>query len=97
MYLQSTTHAVLTFIHWFGTFFSGCGCGHFISNFLCAACDRHWEDHETFFETEDVRAANGLPVGMSSVSHFLSVKPTVTEVVTKHCSQIYFCSLYRTG
>ncbi|XP_060572303.1 protein FAM221B-like [Ruditapes philippinarum] len=42
---------------------TGCGCGHFISNFLCAACDKHWEDHETFFETEDVRAANGLPVG----------------------------------
>jgi len=43
--------------------FEGCGCGHFISNFLCAACDKHWEDHETFFETEDVRVANGLPVG----------------------------------
>lgn len=42
---------------------AGCGCGHFISNFLCAACDKHWEDHETFFETEDVRVANGLPVG----------------------------------
>ena len=44
---------------------TGCGCGHFISNFLCAACDKHWEDHETFFETEDVRAQNGLPVGKS--------------------------------
>lgn len=41
----------------------GCGCGHFVSNFLCAACDKHWEDHETFFETEDIRVQNGLPVG----------------------------------
>ncbi|WAR01031.1 F221B-like protein [Mya arenaria] len=40
-----------------------CGCGHFNSNFLCAACDKHWEDHETFFETEDDRVVKGLPVG----------------------------------
>ena len=31
----------------------------------CIYCDKHWEDHETFFETEDVRAQNGLPVGKS--------------------------------
>lgn len=41
----------------------GCGCGLFDSNFLCAACDKHWEQHETFFETEDERRQNGLPVG----------------------------------
>ncbi|KAK3602350.1 hypothetical protein CHS0354_013343 [Potamilus streckersoni] len=41
----------------------GCGCGHFDSNFLCAACDKHWEDHETFFETEQMRVEKGLPVG----------------------------------
>jgi len=41
----------------------GCGCGAFDSPFLCAACDRHWEDHETFFETADERQKNGLPVG----------------------------------
>lgn len=35
----------------------------FDSNFLCAACDKHWEQHETFFETEDERRQNGLPVG----------------------------------
>ena len=40
-----------------------CGCGHFNSSFVCAACDKHWEDHETFFETEQDRAAKGLPVG----------------------------------
>ncbi|XP_070542281.1 protein FAM221B-like [Ptychodera flava] len=40
-----------------------CGCGMFNSNFLCAACDKHWEEHETFFETEDYRHMNGLPYG----------------------------------
>ncbi|XP_067667747.1 protein FAM221B-like [Haliotis asinina] len=41
----------------------GCSCGGFFSNFLCAACDKHWENHETFFETEDMRREKGLPVG----------------------------------
>lgn len=41
----------------------GCGCGQFNSDFLCAACDRHWEAHETCFDTEDSRRAKGLPVG----------------------------------
>ncbi|KAL5004593.1 hypothetical protein ScPMuIL_018049 [Solemya velum] len=41
----------------------GCSCGHFDSNFLCAACDRHWEDHETFFDTEATRREKGLPYG----------------------------------
>ena len=35
----------------------------FESNFLCAACDRHWEDHETFFDTEKERIKQGLPHG----------------------------------
>ncbi|KAK7116080.1 protein FAM221B-like isoform X2 [Littorina saxatilis] len=42
---------------------AGCGCGHFNSDFLCAACDRHYELHETFFDTEDSRRQQGLPVG----------------------------------
>lgn len=41
----------------------GCGCSKFFSNFLCAACDRHWEDHETSFETADMRKDLGLPYG----------------------------------
>lgn len=40
-----------------------CGCGAFNSNFLCAACDKHWELHETFFETSEDRKQNGLPTG----------------------------------
>ncbi|XP_033634895.1 protein FAM221B-like [Asterias rubens] len=40
-----------------------CGCGVFNSNFLCAACDRHWEDHETVFETESERHDKKIPYG----------------------------------
>ena len=41
----------------------GCGCRAFQSNFLCAACDKHWEQHETFFETERERKEKKLPYG----------------------------------
>ncbi|XP_041039319.1 protein FAM221B-like [Carcharodon carcharias] len=41
----------------------GCSCQGFDSNFLCAACDKHWEQHHTFFETEAYRKENGLPYG----------------------------------
>lgn len=41
----------------------GCGCSAFNSNFLCSACDKHWENHETFFETEKERKLNNLPYG----------------------------------
>ncbi|XP_072815813.1 protein FAM221B isoform X2 [Vicugna pacos] len=39
----------------------GCSCSCFESNFLCAACDRRWEEHETFFETEETRRRGGRP------------------------------------
>ncbi|XP_072107869.1 protein FAM221B-like [Mobula birostris] len=42
---------------------SGCACSSFDSNFLCAACDKHWEQHHTFFETEGSRKEAGLPYG----------------------------------
>lgn len=41
----------------------GSGCNVFNSNFLCAACDKHWEDHATFFETEKERKEKKLPYG----------------------------------
>ena len=41
----------------------GCCCSCFESNFLCAACDRRWEEHETFFETEETRRRGGRPHG----------------------------------
>ncbi|XP_044534143.1 protein FAM221B [Gracilinanus agilis] len=37
----------------------GCQCNFFQSNFLCAACDRRWEEHETFFESEETRRQRG--------------------------------------
>ena len=37
----------------------------FQSDFLCAACDKHWEEHDTFFETEKERRSKKLPYGMS--------------------------------
>ncbi|XP_036385852.1 protein FAM221B-like [Megalops cyprinoides] len=33
----------------------GCRCAYFESSFLCASCDKHWEEHQTFFDTEDSR------------------------------------------
>nr|XP_028604062.1 protein FAM221B [Podarcis muralis] len=41
----------------------GCSCLAFTSNFLCAACDRRWEEHETFFESEETRRKGGRPCG----------------------------------
>ncbi|XP_070587436.1 protein FAM221B-like [Erythrolamprus reginae] len=41
----------------------GCSCGAFASSFLCAACDRRWEEHETFFESEEARRRGGRPYG----------------------------------
>lgn len=35
----------------------------FASDFLCAACDKHWEQHDTFFETESERRSKKLPCG----------------------------------
>ncbi|ESO07294.1 hypothetical protein HELRODRAFT_76370, partial [Helobdella robusta] len=41
-----------------------CSCPCFQSNFLCAACDRRWEEHETFFENVSERRENGLATGI---------------------------------
>jgi len=41
----------------------GCACFVFESNFLCAACDRHLEEHGTFFDDANSRVAQGLPCG----------------------------------
>uniref|UniRef100_A0A8C0SFQ3 Family with sequence similarity 221 member B n=1 Tax=Canis lupus familiaris TaxID=9615 RepID=A0A8C0SFQ3_CANLF len=51
----------------------GCCCNCFESNFLCAACDRRWEEHETFFETEETRRRGGRPHGERPPA---STKPT---------------------
>ncbi|XP_058379489.1 LOW QUALITY PROTEIN: protein FAM221B [Diceros bicornis minor] len=46
----------------------GCCCNFFESNFLCAACDRCWEEHETFFETKETRRQGGRPHGTDTVN-----------------------------
>ncbi|KAI2552596.1 hypothetical protein G5576_115345 [Homo sapiens] len=48
----------------------GCCCGCFESNFLCAACDRRWEEHETFFDTQKTRQRGGRPRGTDTVSNW---------------------------
>ncbi|XP_076791205.1 protein FAM221B isoform X2 [Arvicanthis niloticus] len=48
----------------------GCYCSSFESNFLCAACDRRWEEHETFFETEDTRRRGKRPYGTNTVKNW---------------------------
>ncbi|XP_037654064.1 protein FAM221B isoform X2 [Choloepus didactylus] len=45
----------------------GCCCSCFESNFLCVACDPRWEEHETFFETEETRRRGGRPYEMSAL------------------------------
>ncbi|CAF5181947.1 unnamed protein product, partial [Rotaria magnacalcarata] len=40
-----------------------CSCSNFISNFSCAACNNHWEQHETFFERGSEREQQKLPTG----------------------------------
>jgi hypothetical protein len=34
-----------------------------MSNFLCAACNNHWEQHETFIERASEREQENLPTG----------------------------------
>ncbi|XP_068109467.1 protein FAM221B [Hyperolius riggenbachi] len=43
----------------------GCRCLTFESSFLCAACDRKWGAHCTYFETTQDRKAGNLPHGES--------------------------------
>ncbi|XP_051021009.1 LOW QUALITY PROTEIN: protein FAM221B [Acomys russatus] len=47
----------------------GCACNCFESNFLCSACDRRWEEHETFFETKETRRRGGRPYGTDTANN----------------------------
>uniref|UniRef100_A0A183SZI0 FAM221B n=1 Tax=Schistocephalus solidus TaxID=70667 RepID=A0A183SZI0_SCHSO len=40
----------------------GCGCSAFNSASVCAACDMHWQDHDTVFETEQERKQAGRQI-----------------------------------
>ncbi|VDD75616.1 unnamed protein product [Mesocestoides corti] len=41
-----------------------CNCLAFTSASLCAACDQHWEQHDTVFETEEERKKAGRQISM---------------------------------
>eukprot|EP00667_Euglena_gracilis_P016917 EG_transcript_17750 len=57
-----------------------CGCGAFQSGFLCLVCDKHWEEHETVFETEMERKLAGRPVG-EAFKPLAQVAPEFSEIV----------------
>ncbi|XP_032163273.1 protein FAM221B isoform X4 [Mustela erminea] len=60
----------------------GCCCNCFESNFLCAACDRRWEEHETFFETEETRRRGGRPRGADYMP--FAEMPTFQEAIVSN-------------
>lgn len=55
-------------------------CYNFESHFLCVVCDQKWEAHETVFETEQTRAAAGLPVRLDFFP-LKDVDPALRELV----------------
>ncbi|XP_045145035.1 protein FAM221B isoform X2 [Echinops telfairi] len=63
----------------------GCYCRFFESNFLCAACDRRWEEHETFFETGEARRRGGRPHGADYLP--FAEMPALQEVI-QHSSDL---------
>ncbi|XP_065262666.1 protein FAM221B [Emys orbicularis] len=62
---------------------AGCWCVSFESNFLCAACDRRWEEHETFFETAETRRKGGRPYGEAYLP-FAEMPELRNAVLTGH-------------
>ncbi|XP_026540742.1 protein FAM221B [Notechis scutatus] len=63
----------------------GCSCMAFTSSFLCAACDRRWEEHETFFESEETRRRGGRPYGEAYLP-FVEL-PELRGAVLTGCSE----------
>lgn len=63
----------------------GCSCPAFTSNFLCAACDRRWEEHETFFESEETRRKGGRPCGEAYLP--FAEMPDLRNAVLTGCSE----------
>ncbi|XP_044299812.1 protein FAM221B [Varanus komodoensis] len=61
----------------------GCSCAAFTSGFLCAACDRRWEEHETFFESEETRRKGGRPYGAAYLP-FAEMPGLRNAVLTGH-------------
>ncbi|XP_063149273.1 protein FAM221B [Candoia aspera] len=64
----------------------GCSCVAFTSSFLCAACDRRWEEHETFFESEETRRKGGRPCGEAYLP-FAELPELRNAVLKGHCEE----------
>ncbi|XP_023571746.1 protein FAM221B [Octodon degus] len=60
----------------------GCSCNGFESNFLCAACDKRWEEHETYFETKETRRRGRRPYGADYVP--FAEMPDLQEAITNN-------------
>ncbi|XP_041755429.1 protein FAM221B-like [Coregonus clupeaformis] len=69
----------------------GCRCVIFHSSFLCASCDQHWEQHETFFDTEQSRRKQGLPFGEAYMP-FAEVPTLRNAVLTGRLKDTYALS-----
>ncbi|XP_059581385.1 protein FAM221B isoform X2 [Alligator mississippiensis] len=74
----------------------GCCCTGFESSFLCAACDRRWEEHETFFESTEARRQGGRPYGEAYLP-FAEMPELRNAVLTGHESDSSAYEVLRTG
>ncbi|XP_075239919.1 protein FAM221B-like isoform X2 [Convolutriloba macropyga] len=59
----------------------GCKCSSWTSMSVCAACDKHTEQHETYFESEATRKRLGLPWGEAHLP-FAEMKNLRNAVLT---------------
>jgi len=55
-----------------------CACSHFQSAWVCTVCEGKWEDHESLWETEQERHAEGRPIGQAFFP--LSTTPQIQDV-----------------
>ena len=69
------------FSSWFSYSILGCKCSSWASLSVCAACDKHTEEHETYFESERTRKQAGLPVGEAHLP-FAEMKNLRNAVLT---------------
>lgn len=58
-----------------------CACHSFQSAWLCTVCEGKWEDHESLWESEQERMAEGKPVGQAFFP--LSSTPQIQDIAFK--------------
>jgi hypothetical protein len=79
------------------SFYLECTCSNFISNFLCSACNNHWEQHETFFESSNERKQQKLPIGESYIpfSELSDMQQVITTGSDAHMPSPYLDTVPR--